>query len=146
VAKGGYYCDLPAHLDRLGVVYGDALGRRRDGNHVPFVRHMWARTAELALGHRAVSTRALQRRDEYNLGCVVAHDVCDETYRMLQEVYGLTREQEALYETMIGRVTALPSVVDFAPLHAALAVDGVLDVDPAGDQVPGSRFAALQEE
>jgi hypothetical protein len=50
---------------------------------------------------------------------------CDETYQMIEIVYGLTRSDLAKYQGLLAQVSSTPCIVDFYPLHQAMVIDGV---------------------
>jgi len=132
IAKSGWYVNPPAGVDIRKLVRSDSIGRMQDNSFIPFLRHMWARNHALTKGAGVYMTREMRRSHLNNAHVAQTYQPCDDTYRMLEAVYGLTREHEAEYERMIGQVKSLPCIVDYAPLMGvtgAMAVDGVAPSD-----------------
>jgi hypothetical protein len=124
-SKIGYYInatpDRNPAIGYLKYVRGDALGRQRDYNGIPFLRtivkHMLRLTAGVEAKASAVNTHRVSQYCEPN----------DNTWIMLREVYGLTEGDEKEYDAMLASISSLPAFCDFVPLAKAAVIDGVAD-------------------
>jgi hypothetical protein len=131
-ASQGWYVNPPPKMDLDRMLRADAIGRLRDNSMVPFLNAIFERTLSLTEhipDTKLFFTRDMKRNSITNHGdircCPQSYFVCDETYRMMELVYGLTRDDEHVFRNMLSRVPSLPYVVDFAPLHKAMCIDGV---------------------
>jgi hypothetical protein len=133
VGKIGYYANAPKRASPLALVRSDALGRHRDLAPVPFLRCLVGTMLRLTRGTSMSASPALHDH-KVHLGHVYQPN--EATYRMVQAVYGLTRDQEGEYAAMLDATHSLPVVVDYAPLSNAARVDGTLEdgVDYAGGE------------
>lgn len=126
IAKSGWYVNPPANQPVIGLLRADAIGRAQDCSFVPFLSQMWKRNLDLSRGSSLVYSRELQRTNQHNAHVSESHMATKETYQMVEAVYGLTLDDLRQYVDMLDAVTSLPCIVDFAPLHRAMLVDGVL--------------------
>jgi hypothetical protein len=85
----------------------------------------------LTQGLQTTRTSEMKRTHLHNAHASEQHKACDETYRMLEVVYGLTRANEQEYEKLLAKVKSLPCIVDYEPLMKAAVIDGVRG-DPHG--------------
>jgi len=119
----------PPKMDVNRLLRADSIGRSRDNSMVPFLNAIFERTLELTSHVKdkfLFYTREIKRGvNPEILNPPVTFAPTDETYRMLELVYGLTRDDERKFRLMLSKVPSLPYVVDFAPLHHAMCVDGV---------------------
>jgi len=154
VSKGGWYVNPPANMDLQRIVAGDARGRLMDVSGVPFLNTMWKRCIELTNTVRpndVFITPEMRRTILHNAHAEDTFYSNDETYEMINQVYGLTRADEKEYARLVSQVSKLPCIVDYPPLFAAATKDGVR-ADTHGDttppqedlaQIPGSTKTKL---
>jgi hypothetical protein len=153
-SKGGWYVNPPPKMDMARMVAGDARGRLMDCSGIPFLNSMWAKCIELTNTVRPEDvflTKDQKRAIIHNFHAEDSFSANDETYQMIFEVYGLTRQHEKEYKSLLSSVTKLPCIVDYPPLFAAATKDGVR-ADSYGDtapppedlaQIPGSNLDKL---
>jgi hypothetical protein len=137
-SKGGWYVNPPANMDMDRMVAGDARGRLMDVYGIPFLNTMWKRCITLTNKIRPADVFLTADQKRAIINNFHVEDVfypSDETYVMIEQVYGLTRENEKEYNSLISSVKTLPCIVDYAPIFAAAAKDGVR-ADTNGDTVP----------
>jgi len=116
----------------------DAIGRARDFGDLPFYSQVVSRVIKLTSvipvpgRTKAAAATALRRLNKWRVFSQGQRRVRtnDCTWAFFSSVYGLTREHAATYGRLLQRVTALPAVVDYAPLAAATALD--LNLAPDG--------------
>jgi hypothetical protein len=134
------------HIEKL--LRADAIGRLRDCDFIPFLGPMWRKNLLLTssvIGEEFY-TRSLRRDFRFRTHQAEVHRACDETYAMVEAVYGLTRDHEIAYKGMLDSVKSLPCIVDMAVFHRAMAQDGVLEdvfdeaVCASADGVAGSEY------
>jgi hypothetical protein len=142
IAKSGWYVNPPKHIPIEQLVRGDSIGRLVDNAFIPFLGPMWAKIHQLTAHVTQTHVTAdMKRARLHNSHATTIHASCPETYRMLEVVYGLTKAQEDEYKVLLGQVTKLPCIVDYAPLKRAAVVDGV-----AGDVFSSSSLDPIVEE
>jgi hypothetical protein len=128
-AKMGWYINPPPKMNLNRLLRADAIGRSRDNSMVPFLNAAFERVLELTSDVKDKDlfyTRSMKR--DYHVDIMSmpqSYSPNDETYRMMEMVYGLTRADEIIYKDMLSKVPSLPFIVDFEPLHKAMCVDGV---------------------
>jgi hypothetical protein len=128
------------------LLRGDALSKIKDVWFVPFLGQMWRKNLDLSksMAGQELLTRELKRSYYGNFHATQCHNACDETYQMIEILYGLTREQEKQYEVMLDCVTQLPCIVDYEPFWKAMVVDGVA-ADVFGETVPDLEVSHVDE-
>jgi hypothetical protein len=129
LAKSGWYVDSPINMPVERMVRGDAIGKAGDCWFVPFLGPMWKKNLELTKDFvgKEILSRDLQRNKKFSAHSLQKHDSCDETYEMVESLYGLTRADEEEYIGLLNTVKSLPSIVNLSKFHAAMVVDGVTD-------------------
>jgi len=115
LARLGWYIDAGNPVSPLAI----AIGLRDSTHHVPFVRLLIARMIEL--GGPVLPEAA--RTNEWNLRGDEPADPTDETYAMVQHVYGLTRDDEDDFGRLLKTLREFPVVVTWGHLQACLDVD-----------------------
>jgi hypothetical protein len=126
VAKSGWYVNPPAGVDLLRLVRADSIGRLQDNSFIPFLRFMWSKNHELTADVKQLYTsREMTRTNLHNAHVSKCYRANADTFAMVGIVYGLTEGQEAEYLDLLSQVKCLPCIVDYAPLHRAMVVDGV---------------------
>jgi len=135
LAKFGYYVNPPPNMDETRLVRADVLSRWNDCSFVPFIGELLKRCRTLTESVRPHYTADMKRSRLHNPVVAREHMPSDETYSMLEAVYGLTRDDEKQYVALLSRATTLPCVVDYAPLARAMAIDGVKPDDDGWTEV-----------
>ena len=125
VAKSGWYVGVDKSVDANGLVRSDALGRTADVRFIPFINNLWRRTLELTQGSKATTTASFAKEERFRTHARSVYRVSDETWAMVEAVYGLTPANEQEYNRLLEKVTSLPCIVDYAPLRRAMVIDGV---------------------
>jgi len=123
IVRGCWWYDPPAYTEDMlrRMLKGDARARCRLAAHVPFLRLLWRRIAELVEDAGELKS---EPRQHYALGMTQRdHEPNNETWAMVNERYGLTRQHEQEYAALLARITALPAIVNFAPFRRAIEVD-----------------------
>jgi len=151
LAKSGWYTNPPANMHVEKLLRADAIGRLRDCDFIPFLGPMWRKNLQLTTSvvGEEVFTKSLRRDFKYRTHQSEVHEACDETYAMVEAVYGLTRDHEEVYKCMLESVKSLPCIVDMAVFHRAMVQDGVLDdvydeaVCASADGVARSEYRAM---
>jgi len=146
IAKSGWYVNPPVNMPVERLLRGDALSKIKDVWFVPFLGQMWRKNLDLSksMAGQELLTRELKRSYYGNFHATQCHNACDETYQMIEILYGLTREQEKQYEVMLDCVTQLPCIVDYEPFWKAMVVDGVA-ADVFGETVPDLEVSHVDE-
>jgi hypothetical protein len=130
IVKSGWYVNPPVGVDLKRLLRADSIGRSNDCSFIPFLSSMWNKNLDLTKGvTKLVTTREMRRNQLYNAHVRERHYACEETYTMLNVVYGLTLAHEKEYIKMLTSVTSLPCIVDYEPLALAARIDGVADDD-----------------
>jgi len=129
IAKFGWLVSPPNYNEKTlnGIIRGDALGRGKTYAWLPFARKLYRRVVELT-----ASTRATLDPHTWSEGWYEDYsrvEPNDATWQMIYDLYGLTQQHELEYEAVLASVTSLPTMVNFAPLHRAIAVD-TIEEDP----------------
>jgi hypothetical protein len=138
VSKGGWYVNPPPNMDVTRIVAGDARGRMMDCSGIPFLNVMWKRCIDLTSTIKPKDVYLTKEQRRTFLHNAHAEDTFypnDETYIMIEQVYGLTRTHEKEYASLVSSVNKLPCIVDYPPLFAAATKDGVR-ADSYGDTTP----------
>jgi hypothetical protein len=151
LAKSGWYVDIPLNMPIERLVRGDAIAKNRDLRFVPFLRHMWAKNLELTkqFAGKEVLSQNLRRSQQHNFHASETHEPCDETYRMVESLYGLTKADEEKYAVMLKTVTTLPVIVTMEAFAKAAAVDGVAtdhDADGSDEAMPALDSEEYEQE
>lgn len=120
VVRSGYYMDPPSFQERLlrRQLRGDALGRYPQCRMVPFLREYWARILELTEG--VVPAYKADKRYLDWIPNDLPADPNDETWVMMNAVYGLTRSQLVEYSNLLQSIHTLPAELNFAPFAPIL--------------------------
>jgi hypothetical protein len=131
IVKYGWYVSVPAGKGPL-YVRGDALGRRKELQFIPFLAQLNDRL--LTLTRDIDDNKALQTMDAKKRALRKSYDtdlfVSPRIWEMLQHVYGLTTANLAQYEKGLSQCIRLQYVLDYPPLIHAARIDGCL-ADPA---------------
>lgn len=127
ISKSGYVVNPPHGVDTDSLARGDALGRYKDNAAVPFSRLYWKKVIDLTADVQAATTSKMKREAKHATHSTELHHPCDESYVMMEELYGLTRDHEHEYGLLLDSVKALPCAVDYAILANAMVVDGMLE-------------------
>jgi hypothetical protein len=127
LAKSAWYVSPPQNVAVERLLRSDAMSKQRDCWFVPFLGPMWAKNLELSKGFagQEVFTKEMKRSNLHNAHVVKTHVANDETYRMVEVLYGLTRDDEKQYQKLLDSVKSLPCIVDYDKFHRAMVVDGV---------------------
>lgn len=137
IAKGGWSVDPTVPVDSLARA--SAIANSTTMAHVPFLRMLWKRVMELTRGVEAAPT---DKSTLHKAKVSVAHECDAMTWHYVEQRYGLTPQHEAEYAALLASVTSLPCVVDYAPLKAAMVVDGI-DVSYDVPNAPFSHVTTL---
>jgi hypothetical protein len=127
LSKSGYYVNIPVKINPISIVRGDALGRLSDCHFIPFLNKYWSTIIKLTKGQKAVLTDDMKKQMQHKPRPSALFDADDSTYEMIEQVYGLTKQDELNYSALLNTVTSLPYRGDFLPLHRAMVVDGICD-------------------
>jgi len=140
LAKSAWYVDTPPAMSVERMLRGDAIGKMKDCWFVPFLGPMWRRNLALTkpFAGKEIMTKELRRTRLHNAHAAECHEPSAETYEMVEILYGLTRDDEVLYESMLASVKSLPCIVTLDKFYHAMVVDGV--AEDVHDQVSGQSM------
>jgi hypothetical protein len=145
LSKAGYAVNVPANLAPECLARADALGRSRDNAFVPFSGPYWKRVIELTKDVQAKGSAKTERDLVHATHTTAAYEACDESFKMTELLYGLTKKHEDEYKLLLNRVPSLPASLNYAPLHRAMVVDGVSDGEDLGDGLPVEETCSMQD-
>jgi hypothetical protein len=150
IVKSGWYVNPPAGVDLNRLLRADAIGRKNDCAFIPFLNLMWEKNHSLTKDVKELyTTREMKRASLHNAHVSEHHYPCEETYHMIDLVYGLTKEHENDYAKLLSSVKTLPCIVDFAPLSRAAMIDGVADhigdTPCVGDDAPVENTPTMED-
>lgn len=124
VAKFGYYCNPAPNFDAAVYVRGDCIGREFVVSGIPFMEDLVAATL------RVVGREGPARLpDHYQIKGSRLCVANSETWALITEVYGLTRDHLVRYRDMLDMVGSLPTSVNFMPLRDAMVLSGIIEDD-----------------
>jgi hypothetical protein len=127
LSKAGYYVNIPPKILPMSIVRGDAIGRMPDCHFIPFLNKYWSTIIKLTKGTKSVLTDRMRAELLHKPRPSALFDSDSSTYEMVEQVYGLTANDEQQYLSLLNSVTSLPFRGDFEPLHKAMVIDGVCD-------------------
>ena len=122
--KSGWNVDVVTSVPPDSYARSSYLCNEVSTNHIPFVRKYWQRVGDLTAN---VAGTKHFKREIHKATTIQKYYPCELTWSVVEQRYGLTREDEDEYETLLSGVVKLPSVVDFAKLTKAAVIDGVLE-------------------
>jgi len=127
VARQGWFIDLPRQDERFlrQVARAESLGRLPQCRFVPFLRTYWRRMTRLTDG--VVPVKWENRKYADWVPTSTPAEATDETWLMMQELYGLTREHESQYEKLLDSIKSLPAELNFAPFRQMLDLEAIED-------------------
>jgi hypothetical protein len=131
--KSGWNVDVVASVPPDSYARSSYLCNEVSTNHIPFVRKYWQRVGDLTAD---VAGTKHFKREIHKATTIQKYYPCELTWSVVEQRYGLTREDEDEYENLLSGVVKLPSVVDFAKLTKAAVIDGVLESADMMDIAP----------
>lgn len=123
LAKAGYYTAPPALIDPLRLVKGDATSRHQSSHCIPFLNEYWKHSLRLSNHVDAWCSADMKRRDKYNAQLDAKYKPNNETWAMIDHLYGLTKDDLVVFDRALSQINSLPHILDMTMFSRAFSVD-----------------------
>jgi len=133
LTKAGYYASPPPDMDIMQLVRGDALSRKQSSHCIPFLDVYWDRVDQLTRHIRPPKKLTKSMIDhakyQFHIRDGAKYYPSNDTWCMLEHVYGLTREHYKQWQSKLQRVVSLPCTLDCPMFSRAYKIDSVAPDD-----------------